>query len=59
MLGDAIFNDARAVRAIIRQVNSQRLKPAHGPQTGVEEERAVYHAGRALLHAIHAPHAAR
>lgn len=39
MLGDAIFNDARAVRAIIRQVESQRLAQARGSQTGVGEER--------------------
>jgi hypothetical protein len=46
LLGDAIFNDARTVRAIIRQVESQRLKPARGSQTGVSEERAVYRAVR-------------
>jgi hypothetical protein len=49
VLGDAIFNDARAVRAIMRQVGSQRLKPARGAQTGVGEERATYHAGPARL----------
>jgi len=59
LLGDAIFNDARAVRAIIRQVASQRLKPARGSQTGVAEECAVYHAGRACLPAAHASHVAR
>ncbi|MES2314009.1 MAG: hypothetical protein V4566_17115 [Pseudomonadota bacterium] len=41
-LGDAIFNDARTVRDIIRQVESQRLGPARGSQTGVGEERALY-----------------
>jgi hypothetical protein len=46
LLGDAIFNDASTVRAIIRQVESQRLKPARGSQTGVGEERAVYRAVR-------------
>jgi hypothetical protein len=46
LLGDAIFNDARAVRAIMRQVELQRLKPARGSQTGVGEERAVYRVGR-------------
>jgi hypothetical protein len=51
--------DAWAVRAIIRQVESQRLNPARGPQTGVGEERAVYHAGRACLPAGHASHVAR
>jgi len=49
LLGDAIFNDARTVREIIRQVNSQRLGPARDPQTGVGEERAAYHAGQARL----------
>lgn len=49
LLGDAIFNDARAVREIIRQVESQRLGQARGPQTGVGEERAAYLAGRAHL----------
>ena len=33
----------------MRQVGSQRLRPARGPQTGVGEERAVCHAGRARL----------
>jgi len=49
VLGDAIFNDARTVREIIRQVESQRLGPAHGSQTGVAEERATYHVGPARL----------
>jgi len=48
-LGDAIFNDARTVREIIRQVESQRLGQARRSQTGVGEERAVYHAGPARL----------
>lgn len=58
LLGDAIFNDARAVRKIIRQVTLQRLEQAGDPQTGVREERAVYHAaaiairGRRKLNAI-------
>lgn len=47
VLGDAIFGNARTVREIIRQVESQRLKPARGSQTGVGEERATYHAGPA------------
>ncbi|SHL55468.1 hypothetical protein [Rhodanobacter sp. OK091] len=59
VLGDAIFNDARAVREIIRQVESQRLGHARGSQTGVGEERATYHAGRACLPAGHASHVAR
>jgi hypothetical protein len=46
VLGDAIFNDARAVRAIMRQVESQRLGQARSPQTGVGEERAVYRVGQ-------------
>jgi hypothetical protein len=41
-VGDAIFNDARTVREIIRQVESQRLGPTRGSQTGVGEERALY-----------------
>jgi hypothetical protein len=44
VLGDALFNDARTVRAIIRQVESQRLGQARDSQTGVGEERATYHA---------------
>jgi hypothetical protein len=46
MLGDAIFNDARAVRAIMRQVESQKLGQARSSQTGVGEERAVYRVGQ-------------
>jgi len=46
LLGDAIFNDARTVRAIIRQVELQRLGQARGSEAGVGEERAVYRAGR-------------
>jgi len=46
VLGDAIFNDARAVREIIRQLESQRLGQARGSQTGVAEERAVYRVAR-------------
>jgi hypothetical protein len=49
LIGDAIFGDARAVRKIIRQVESQRLGQARGSQTGVGEERAAYHAGPAYL----------
>lgn len=49
LLGNAIFNDARAVREIICEVESQRLGRARGAQTGVGEERAAYHAGRARL----------
>lgn len=58
LLGDAIFNDARTVREIIRQVNSQRLGPARGPQAGVGEERAIYLAGRARLPVASGPHSA-
>jgi len=60
LLGDTIFNDARAVREIIRQVESQRLGQARGPRTGVGEERVVYlyHAGRAHLPADSASHSA-
>ncbi len=51
LLGDAIFNDARTVRAIIRQVESQRLGQARSSETGVGEERALYliDCGRARL----------
>jgi len=38
LLGDAIFNDARTVREIIRQVESQRLGQARGSQTGVRNK---------------------
>jgi hypothetical protein len=55
-LGDAIFNDARTVREIIRQVNSQRLGEARDPQTGVGEERAAYHAGQARLPVVSVSH---
>jgi hypothetical protein len=46
LLGNAIFGDARAVREIIRQVESQRLGPARGSYTGVSEEQGVYHVAR-------------
>jgi len=59
VLGDAIFNDARTVRAIMRQVGSQRLGQARGSQTGVGEERATYHVGRACLPVGRASHVAR
>lgn len=49
LVGDAIFNDARTVREIIRQVELQRLGQTRGAQTGVGEERVVYHAGRPRL----------
>ncbi|MDO1528567.1 hypothetical protein QMK61_06920 [Fulvimonas sp. R45] len=42
MLGHAIFNDARAMFAIVREVTSQRLGPARGPHARVGEERATY-----------------
>lgn len=49
VVGQAIFDGAGAVREIIRQTESQRLGQARGPQTGVGEEQAVYHAGRTRL----------
>ncbi len=58
LLGDAIFNDAMTVRDIIRQMESQRLGKARGSQTGVEEEQAVYLAGRRYLPVDSASHAA-
>ena len=58
LLGDAIFNDAMTVRDLIRQVESQRLGKARVSQTGVEEEQAVYLAGRKYLPAVSASHAA-
>lgn len=58
LLGDAIFNDAMSVRDIIRQVESQRLGKARGSRTGVEEEQAVYLAGRRYLPANSTSHAA-
>jgi hypothetical protein len=57
-LGDAIFNDARSAREIIRQVESQRLGQARVSQTGVEEAQAVYLAGRRYLPMDSASHAA-
>ena len=49
LLGHAIFGDARAVREIIRQVESQRLGSARFSPPGVGEERGAYHVGRACL----------
>lgn len=54
LLGHAIAGDAKAARAIIRQVASQRLASAQDSPTGVGEERAAYHAGRACLPAARA-----
>ena len=45
LLGHAIFSDARAVREIIRQLESQRLNPRNS-QPGVSEEQGVYHVAR-------------
>ena len=45
LLGHAIFSDARAVREIIRQVESQQLNPRNS-QPGVSEEQGVYHVAR-------------
>ena len=42
LLGHAIFTDARALREIIDQVESQHLNPPHHPPIGVGEEQAVY-----------------
>ena len=42
LLGHAIFNDARAVRDIIDQIEAQRLNPSRHPPTGVGEAQAVY-----------------
>ncbi|NYE31166.1 hypothetical protein HDE78_004149 [Rhodanobacter sp. K2T2] len=42
LLGHAIFNDARAVRDIIRLVESQCLNPPRHSHTGVSEEQGVY-----------------
>jgi len=42
LLGHAIFNGARAVRDIIRQMESQQLNPTRSSQTGVSEEQGVY-----------------
>jgi hypothetical protein len=42
LLGHAIFNDARAVRDIIRQVESQQLDPPRHSHTAVSEEQGVY-----------------
>jgi len=58
LIGDAIFGDAGAVRKIIRQVESQRLGQARGSQTGVGEERAIYHTGRARLPVVSESHSA-
>ena len=47
VLGDALFNDACEVRAILGEVSSQRLDEERDPQAGVREERAVYRVGEA------------
>ena len=49
LLGHAIFTDARAIRDIIDQVESQRLNPPRHPPTGVREEQGVYHIARTGL----------
>jgi len=49
IMGDAIVRDAQKLRAIIGDVNAQRLEPARGTRTGVREERATYHALPARL----------
>lgn len=59
LLRDAISNDARAARQIIRQVESQKLGRTRGPHTGVGEERGAYRAGRAHSRAGSASHVAR
>jgi len=58
VLGHAIFCDADKLRDIIHDVQSQRLREARGPQTGVGEERAAYHVERAYLCVDSASHAA-
>jgi hypothetical protein len=49
IMGDAIVRDAQKLRAIIDDVNAQRLGPSHGAKPGVREERATYHALPARL----------
>jgi len=49
MVGHIIFCDAEKLRDIIRDMNGQRLGPAHGTRTGVREERATYHVLSARL----------
>ncbi|WP_407352754.1 XAC0095 family protein [Luteimonas sp. R10] len=48
MVGHAVFDDARAAKAIIEQVTSQRLNGSRRRRSGVREARAVYGAGAAL-----------
>ncbi len=54
LLGHAIFTDARALRDLIDQVESQRLNPPRHPLTDVSEEQAVYHVAltRAQVHLV-------
>jgi len=47
LLGQAIFEGAQAVREIVRQVETQRLRPASGRRIGVGEDCAAYGAGLA------------
>lgn len=56
LVGHAIFCDAGKLRDIMIDVESQRLRPARGAQTGVSEERAAYHALPAPLPASGASH---
>lgn len=49
LLGQAIFDGAKAVRDILDQVEAQRLEQAPRPRTGVGEERDVYGAWLACL----------
>ena len=46
LLGHAIFTDARALREIINQVESQRLNPPCRAHTGVSDEQGAYNVGR-------------
>ncbi len=46
LLGHAIFTDARALREIIDQIESQNPNPSRHPPNGVGEAQAVYRIGR-------------
>lgn len=42
LVGHAVFDDARAAKEIVDQVNSQRLGGSPKPPSGIREERAIY-----------------
>lgn len=59
IMGDAIVRDVMKLRDIIRDVNTQDLKPPHVTKPGVREEQGAYLTGRPRLFVVdNASHAA-